>query len=138
MLDKTEQRAVAARTILGIVNQGNVWGNLNQTLVMPGAKRAAIHPELPPQENLPSEDEVVKLLSWRTPIGPLVGRDDEISELKEWANSGAAVRVRLLSGPGGAGKSRLASELARKLRDTGEWTAGFVRADSDADIEMDN
>lgn len=47
------------------------------------------------------------------------------------------MRVRLLSGPGGSGTSRLAFELARELRATNEWSAGFIHADADADIETD-
>src|SRR5258708_37963655 len=105
MLGISGDRTIQAGTIVGAVNQGNVGGNLTQNVNV--SNRPTIRLDLPPKDPLPKEQDFLKLLSWQTPIGPLVGRDHEISDLMEWIDSESAVRVRLLSGPGGAGKGRL-------------------------------
>ena len=56
------------------------------------------------------------------------GRADFLAELDEWCTTGKAVRGRLIHGPGGYGKTRLAIEWTRGLRARG-WTAGFLHAD---------
>ena len=66
------------------------------------------------------------LLSWRARLAPLVGRGKDKDTLLQWARQGRNARIRLLSGPGGVGKSRLAAEVAEALRADG-WTAGFIR-----------
>src|SRR5690606_20747473 len=47
------------------------------------------------------------------------------------------VAVRILLGPGGSGKTRLAAELCRRLQEDRErrWTAGFAREDESAHWE---
>ena len=66
-----------------------------------GAGEAAAEPQsaLPPT-NLPE------------PISELIGRDDELREILSLA---AAHRLVTLTGPGGIGKTRLGSEVARRL-----------------------
>jgi tetratricopeptide (TPR) repeat protein len=71
------------------------------------------------------------LLRWNTRIAPLTGRDTEKAQLRAWAESAKAVAGRFITGPGGAGKTRLAAELAQELREKG-WTAGFM------DLSHDN
>jgi tetratricopeptide (TPR) repeat protein len=71
------------------------------------------------------------LLRWSARIAPLTGRDDETAELQAWAEDAKAVAGRFITGPGGAGKTRLAAELAQELRGKG-WTAGFM------DLSHDN
>jgi tetratricopeptide (TPR) repeat protein len=71
------------------------------------------------------------LLRWSARIAPLTGRDTEMAELRAWAEDAKAVAGRFITGPGGAGKTRLAAELAQELRGTG-WTAGFM------DLSHDN
>src|SRR5829696_6760365 len=46
------------------------------------------------------------------PLTPLVGRDADLEALRRWQTDPAA-RLITLTGPGGAGKTRLALELAR-------------------------
>ena len=59
------------------------------------------------------------------PATDLVGREDDVSALREWlADPGA--RLVTLVGPGGVGKSRLALELARAISDDGSSRAFFV------------
>jgi hypothetical protein len=79
--------------------------------------------------------EVFRLLSWRVRLTDLVGREAELSQLHSWANRIASARVRILSGPGGSGKTRLAAEFANQLRDDG-WTAGFWRLDRPAVVPI--
>ncbi|MGI8330396.1 hypothetical protein ACRYCC_10565 [Actinomadura scrupuli] len=56
------------------------------------------------------------------------GRATEIERLRAWCD-GDGVSVRLLIGPGGAGKTRLARELAARLQRSG-WTSGLWLGDS--------
>jgi Mrp family chromosome partitioning ATPase len=85
---------------------------------------------------LPDEpDAVLRLLSWHTRLIPLVGREREKHTLLQWARQGPNIRIRLLSGPGGVGKSRLAAEVAEALRAEG-WTAGFVRPNDEVVIPL--
>ncbi len=70
-----------------------------------------------------------QLLDWRRRLVPLVGRDRERAELLRWCREATDVRVRFLTGEGGAGKTRLAAEVADELAREG-WQAGFVKRDA--------
>lgn len=65
------------------------------------------------------------LLTARHTDLPLRGRDTEMDDLWQWATSRREVAVRLLIGPGGHGKTRLALELCRRLERAG-WRTGFA------------
>ena len=85
-------------------------------------------PSLPWERGLPAASpfEIFDLLSWKSRLSPsLIGREQHQRDLLEWATSGRDLRIRLLTGPGGAGKTRLAAEVAQSLRDDG-WHAGFT------------
>jgi tetratricopeptide (TPR) repeat protein len=91
-----------------------------------GGAAGAREPLLPWDEELPADpNAVLALLAWQTRLAPLAGRDTAKLSLLDWARQGRRKRIRLLSGPGGVGKSRLAAEVAEALR-KGEWTAGFI------------
>lgn len=60
------------------------------------------------------------------------GRTAELADLEAWCTTGGDVRGRLIHGPGGYGKTRLAIEWTRILREQ-EWAAGFLRAGAAAD-----
>jgi hypothetical protein len=88
-------------------------------------------------EGKPSQLEV-PVRSWRqgvdTPgallraqygVVPFHRRERELGELQEWCRDPSPARVRLYTGPGGMGKTRLALEAVRKMREEG-WQAGFV------------
>jgi hypothetical protein len=87
----------------------------------------------PPQvtwDELPSLGapfEYMNLLSWRCRLAPeLIGRNAEAEELATWARYPKSdVRIRFLVGPGGAGKTRLAAEVADRIAKDG-WHAGFA------------
>ena len=85
-------------------------------------------PSLPWERDLPAPGpfEMFNLLRWTTRLSPqLIGRERQKHDLLDWAASGRGLRIRLLSGPGGAGKTRLAAEVAQSLREAG-WHAGFT------------
>ena len=59
-------------------------------------------------------------------VETLYGRDSELQAILDWAaRGGQTATARLVSGDGGAGKTRLAAAAAHKLRAEG-WTAGFL------------
>ncbi len=73
------------------------------------------------------EPDLFAALQWKYSMAPtLQGRDAELQSILDWADDGNnTISVRLLSGGGGSGKTRLAAEAAKHLRDRG-WVAGFV------------
>lgn len=62
-------------------------------------------------------------------IVPLHGREAELADLGAWCRTGEEIAVRLYTGAGGMGKTRLAIELCRDLWREG-WTAGFAARDA--------
>lgn len=62
-------------------------------------------------------------------IVPFHGRGKEENDLSSWCMDGSPVRVRLYTGPGGMGKTRLALEIAKALRKEG-WRAGFLEPEA--------
>ncbi|GAB3170139.1 hypothetical protein GCM10027059_36180 [Myceligenerans halotolerans] len=61
-------------------------------------------------------------------IVPFAGRDAELDELHSWCRERSRVQVRFVTGTGGVGKSRLALELAARLRRRG-WTCVWPEPD---------
>jgi hypothetical protein len=57
---------------------------------------------------------------------PVVGRDADLASLHAWLSSAAPVSVRILTGPAGAGKTRLAIQFLEDLSGS-RWRAGFLR-----------
>jgi hypothetical protein len=59
-------------------------------------------------------------------VETLFGRDDDLRKILAWAENGSKTpSARLITGEGGAGKTRLAAMAAQILPETG-WTAGFL------------
>jgi hypothetical protein len=113
-----------ARDIVGSVIVGGNSGIIYQ---ITGAGPVPVPPTVPWAEALPEAGaplEIFNLLSWKSRLClGLVGREVERASLLEWARTGPGLRIRFLTGPGGAGKTRLAAEVAGALS---EWHAGFV------------
>jgi tetratricopeptide (TPR) repeat protein len=64
---------------------------------------------------------------------PLLGRDTELAKLLDWC-TGSGKSFRLITGPGGVGKTRLADELCRQLQSGDQhWVALFLGAGRSAE-----
>ncbi|MER5628585.1 tetratricopeptide repeat protein [Streptosporangium sp. NPDC002544] len=118
-------------TVLGTV-LGGVGGAFAPTLLerfrarddaQAAAEKAA--------ELVPEVGGAAALLHPARGVVPFTGRERELTELLAWCEDAEAGRVRLVTGPGGVGKSRLAAELARRLG-TG-WEALEVADHSEAE-----
>ena len=118
---------IDARRIDGIAVLGGNSGIMIQNF---GGGAPPLPLTVPWAEALPASGapfEIFNLLSWKSRLAPdLTGRGDEMSELRDWVQTGPKLRIRFLTGPGGAGKTRLAAELARSLPG---WNAGFAALD---------
>jgi len=73
-------------------------------------------------------DSEADLLSPYTRSIPLVGRQQEMTELRAWLENGRPISVRVLTGRAGAGKTRLSLELCEQVLAEG-WAAGFVESE---------
>jgi DNA polymerase III delta prime subunit len=65
------------------------------------------------------------LLRAEREVVPFVGRDREVARLKEWCEDEGSVPVRMLTGAGGVGKTRLAEHAMGVLRRAG-WECSAV------------
>lgn len=84
-----------------------------------GLLRLPLHPWRP------ALDPPGALLRPECAIVPFHDRDSEIEGLRSWAAEPRTLGIRLYTGAGGMGKTRLAIELCRRLRADG-WLAGFL------------
>jgi hypothetical protein len=86
----------------------------------------------------------VPVLAWRRAISPPAAllraqygvvpfhrRDRELGDLRDWCHDPAPAKVRLYTGPGGMGKTRLALQTALEMR-AEEWWTGFVTNEATA------
>ncbi|MEU9247351.1 Sir2 family NAD-dependent protein deacetylase [Streptomyces sp. NPDC048385] len=75
-----------------------------------------------------------RLLGAQARVARFRSRTAELRRLTQWCE-GTGSRAHLLSGPAGAGKSRLALELADQLKATGRWDVEFLaRGAQDTDL----
>ena len=58
-------------------------------------------------------------------IAPFAGRDGDLDTLQAWCLNGTAPPLRLITGTGGSGKTRLAAEACVRMAGQG-WQAGFA------------
>jgi tetratricopeptide (TPR) repeat protein len=94
---------------------------------VPQRRSAAAPRELHiPFQDLNRQADILSLLSWQTAISDFAGREAEMAALTAWADSPPRISVKFVLGEGGIGKTRLAAELGRALREKG-WGAGMVR-----------
>lgn len=77
-------------------------------------------------------DNLLPLLRADSLAFDVVGREEELAELRAWLDSDADISIQTLIGRAGTGKTRLAIELCRQIDgaetpgETG-WSAGFLR-----------
>jgi hypothetical protein len=95
---------------------------------------AAVQPDtaplvIPRKEWKPKLSPPGALLQAEYGIVPFHGRDKEMDDLRAWCRDEWPVRVRLYTGAGGMGKTRLALQVAHEVRDD-NWRAGFLRPES--------
>lgn len=76
--------------------------------------------DLPTGDVLPSS-----LLRCEHAVVPFTGREDELARIVSWCDSESTFAVRLYTGAGGRGKTRLAVEACLRARARG-WDAGFL------------
>ncbi|NML51600.1 hypothetical protein HHL19_21755 [Streptomyces sp. R302] len=86
--------------------------------------------ESPAPHRLPRSP--AELLRPQVEAMPFIGRTALLDELREWCG-GEGVSVRLVVGPGGQGKTRLAREFARRLAAEG-WAACQFRESGPASV----
>ena len=82
-----------------------------------------LHVSVPQAQQYAPERELEILRAENRSI-PVVGRHQDLAELHAWLAAPGPFSVRILTGPAGAGKTRLALEFMDGL--TG-WDAGFLR-----------
>lgn len=73
----------------------------------------------------PSEERDAHWLNPFAKSTHLVGRDAELDELWRWLTANKPISIRVVTGRGGAGKTRLALELCDRAAEAG-WHAGFA------------
>lgn len=61
-------------------------------------------------------------------IVPFHGREGEVEDLLSWCQDKRSIAIKLLTGVGGVGKTRMMIELS-KIMDTKNWVSGFVNAE---------
>ena len=97
---------------------------LSAALDLTGATRDSLHASA----RAPADDAAVDELSGASlpqALTVFVGRDADVQTLRRWL-ADSAVRLITLTGPGGAGKTRLALELARAIAEDGASRVIFV------------
>jgi hypothetical protein len=92
------------------------------------AVRALVEAEAPGRRFGPAH-----LLEPGLGVVPFTGRGSELEALEEWCLTGSAGLLRLVTGGGGAGKTRLALELRTRMTDRGWWC---VLVDEGAESEV--
>lgn len=124
------------RDILGNAVFGPNSGVIVQTTVI-GAPPE--QPTIPWRDWLPGADipSTLNLLTWRSRLSKsLIGRELDMSRLLAWARDDPRpIALRVLSGPGGIGKSRLAVEVAAALR-SDSWSTGLIDLNTTAALPI--
>lgn len=109
---------------------GTVTGNVVQVGAVHGPAYFGPHTEsenllVPPFTDLPPDPPEAWLLQPRFRVVPYLGRADLLADLRTWCTEARLFSIGLLTGDGGAGKSRTAAELCIRLVADG-WDAGFA------------
>lgn len=120
---------------------GSVTVTIQATIHTPGEVRSVLkRPRLDwisiEEAFTDGQPDLFQVLRWDFRlVETLHGRDTELRNILRWAEEGAnRPKVTLISGEGGAGKTRLAATAADELRRRG-WSAGFLGRGDDL-VEM--
>ena len=83
--------------------------------------------ERPAQRRTAIRSELDLLIPYQR-TSEFVGREKELESLREWLRSDATISVRVMTGGGGSGKTRLAVELIEGLEaaEPRRWNSGFL------------
>jgi hypothetical protein len=119
-----DRRSVDADDVVGNFIGGDVSGTLVQNFIAGGV--APQEPSLVWQDLPDDPGEIFRMLTWHVRLTDVYGRAREMGLLRDWIGRAGSPRVRIVSGPGGSGKTRLAAEFANRMRRQ-SWTAGFWR-----------
>lgn len=101
-------------------------------LLTPAARSSAWRPADAagvPAGSFPDSPRPGQLLRAQARTARFRSRDAELERLTQWC-AGTGMRTRLVSGPAGLGKTRLALELADQLAATRKWDALFLAPDA--------
>jgi nucleoside phosphorylase len=80
----------------------------------------------PGTSKLPAKHGPAALLNARHEVVGFHGREEVLEEMRAWCEGGGKGTVRLIHAAGGMGKTRLAIELCRQMREEHNWRAGFL------------
>lgn len=109
-------------------------------LIKPLVENAAVgYPLKRPVEQPPAQMRAADLLSGEHRLVPFIDRNRALADLIEWCEDFTAARfsARVVSGAGGSGKTRLATELCHEMRLRG-WIGGvFKRPDPNQTGQVD-
>ncbi|MFB8755778.1 tetratricopeptide repeat protein [Streptomyces nigra] len=87
----------------------------------------------PPQRDVPPDPLPSLLLHADYGVVPFRRTDDELDRLSDWLAGPDRLTARLLTGPGGQGKTRLANEVVQRAKADG-WTAGLLAEEVPAPV----
>ncbi|MER5418963.1 tetratricopeptide repeat protein [Streptosporangium roseum] len=130
----------AAGAAMAALSDGKAWGTVigglcgafAPSLLECSRVRADAHAAVDKAAELtPEMDGAAALLHPARRVVPFTGRERELAELLAWCGDTGEGRLRLVTGGGGVGKSRLAAELARRLGEG--WGVVEVADDTEAE-----
>jgi predicted ATPase/DNA-binding XRE family transcriptional regulator len=113
-LERGERRRPHLETVRALSAAFDLTGAARDTFV--GSARATV-------DNTAADE--LSGVSLPLPLTALLGREADLQTLRQWL-ADPALRLITLSGPGGAGKTRLALELARHMAEEGSARVVFV------------
>ncbi|MEU2281913.1 hypothetical protein ABZ614_08240 [Streptomyces sp. NPDC013178] len=107
--------------------------NVTFNILPPEHREVLLRQKLEAWDDLPTKmgpapSSPAALLNAHRAVVPFRGRGDELAELRAWCEA-PGLAVRLLHGPGGQGKTRLAIHLADELDDE-PWTVLWLARDA--------
>src|SRR5262245_7378591 len=134
--DPTDEDA-HLRVVQGLIERGDRAGALRQLDFMDASLRRALDVEpgpaaialreqvtaMPVESPEPAATQLGRTVPIPRPATPTIGRHDEMARIAKLLDEAAIVT---LLGPGGVGKTRLATETALNLAEAAGWDACFV------------